>query len=138
MLAHHSRNDASAPVTLSMKVTRAALVSSSDCFASWNVPLVFRNSLLLLHWALLRRLQELPDHGDEDGLLAFGRAHAASPGAIQVALSYAESLAAAGRVEEARALGSRVAGWVLGEFRDRDVYAFLDSLPRTPNVAARD
>ncbi len=71
-------------------------------------------------------------------LAALGRAHAASPGAVEVAMAFAGALAEAGRVEEARALGLRVAGWVLGERRDRDVYSFLDALPETQDVAARD
>jgi len=69
---------------------------------------------------------------------ALERAHAAAPGAIDVALALAAGRAEVGRIEEARELGSRVAGWVLGERRDRDVYAFLDALPEPSNVAARD
>lgn len=69
---------------------------------------------------------------------ALERAHAASPGAIDVALALAAGRAELGQIEEARELASRVAGWVLGEHRDRDVYAFLDSLPKPRDVAARD
>jgi hypothetical protein len=71
-------------------------------------------------------------------LAALERAHAASPGAIEVAFAYAQALAYEGRVEEAHSLGTRVAGWVLGELRDSQVYAFLDGLPDMPDVAARE